>query len=137
MKNKLKILCDIDGVSCDLISELLIRFNKRLGTNFKHDHITHWDFFHPDSDVFTEDELKVVREIFNEEGLANEVAVMAGLKTALEKVVADGHEVIWLTSPWKESKTWCYDRTIWIERELGHISKKIIFDLFFTIYRYN
>jgi len=123
----MKILVDIDGVVCDLVGEVLDRLNKKIGTKFKHDHITEWNFFHENSQVFTEDELKVVKEIFNQEGLTNEVSLMPGAKEILEELSAKGHEIVWLTAPWKHSKTWCYDRTLWIERNLSHISKNIVF----------
>ena len=123
----MKILVDVDGVTCDLVGELLKRLNKRLGTMFKHDHITEWDFFSEDSEVFTEDEMLNIRDIMKEEGLVNESPLILGAKETLEKLKARGHEIVFLTAPWKHSKTWCFDRIQWIEREFGHISKNIIF----------
>ena len=127
MTNKLKILVDVDGVSCDLISKVLDKLNDRNHTNYCHDDITTWDFFTSGTTIFSENDLNVIRDIFCEEGLTKNISVMPGLLNALEKVAADGHEIIWVTAPWKLSKTWVYDRTIWIEKELGHISKKIVF----------
>ena len=124
---QMKILVDIDGVSGDLVGEVLDRLNERRDMKFTHEHITEWNFFHPDSDIFNDEELADVNEIFCQEGLTNEIKLMPGIKETLEKLVKEGHEIVWLTAPWKLSKTWCYDRTVWIERELGHISKNIIF----------
>lgn len=126
MNKKLKILVDVDGVVCDLVGEVLKRLNNRLGSSFTPEHINKWDFFDKDSGVFKESELQHIREIFAEEGLTNESPLIKGCKETLEKIAAD-HEIVWLTAPWEDSKTWCYDRTKWIKRELGHISKKIIF----------
>src|SRR3990167_2168837 len=122
-----KILVDIDGVMCDLVGEVLNRLNKRLGTKFKQDKIKEWNFFAPESVIFTEEEMRHINEIMKEEGLTNECSLITDAKETLEKLKEQGHEIIWLTAPWKHSKTWCYDRTLWIERELGHISKNTIF----------
>ncbi len=122
-----KILVDIDGVSCDLVGEVLDRLNKRLETKFKHDHITEWDFFNPDNNIFTEDELLNIRDIFKEKDLCFQVNLIDGVKETLEELQKDGHQIIWLTAPWRDSPTWCYDRIRWIDKHLGHISKNIIF----------
>ena len=55
------------------------------------------------------------------------VRVIPGIKEKLKQFKDAGHQIIWLTAPWKQSQTWCYDRTIWIERHFGDISKNVIY----------
>lgn len=125
----MKILVDVDGVVVDLVAPILDKLNEKFGTNIEHEDIRTWDFFSHKStyELLSPEQKKYVQELMCEPGMASNVELIPGVKEALETLVKHGCEIVFLTAPWKDSKSWIDDRTKHLNETLGHISKEIIF----------
>lgn len=125
----MKILVDVDGVVVDLVAPILDKLNEKFGTNFEHEDIRQWDFFssHSTYDLLRPEHKVFVRELMCKPGMASDVQLLPNVKETLETLVKHGCEIVFLTAPWKDSPTWIEDRTKHLHKELGHISKEIVF----------
>jgi 5'(3')-deoxyribonucleotidase len=121
------ILVDVDGVVADLVTPILERVNKATNSSVKYDDITKFYFLDPKHKILTKEQSEVARASFSEPGLVESLSVIPGSQEGIQKLRDLGHDIIWVTSPWKESKTWCWERTRWLKEHFDTHSDDIIF----------
>ena len=118
MTNKSKlILIDVDGVTGDLVNYVL----DHLREEYPEDPIPTADDireFHIDNFV-TKEQWATAVELLDAPDTANRLAVYPGAVRAVTQLRDAGHRVQWLTSHWKTSRTWVWDRTEWLKRHFN------------------
>lgn len=114
------ILVDCDGVLCDFVSGFLEELNK-MGHQFTPDDIDCWDI--PSA-------LNIDRRLFYD--IAEKEGFCEGLKPypgAEEEIVSlrNFGKVIVATAPIWSSRTWSYERALWLQRHFGFKTDEIIY----------
>lgn len=99
-KKKLKVALDIDGVIMDFLSQLLRVHNIRSkeGPRVTVEDLT---VFMPDgdlSDLMTEEQWNDSFEYFEANGGYATLKSFEGVRTALERIIEDGHDLIFITA---------------------------------------
>lgn len=108
---KLPILIDVDGVLTDGFYEKCASIiNERFGTNYQID-----DFYDDLRKVIPEWDEKM-EEIIRSPGFCSDFLPIDGAVEWIKRIKAQGQDVKYVTSPYKNSPTWGYDRTKWLEK---------------------
>lgn len=124
---KMKILVDVDGVVADLVTPILNRVNDLTNSKVEYKDITKFYFFNPKNKILNSDQCKIAHDTISQPGFHDLLKVMPGAKKGLKQLTDRGHEIIWVTAPWRYSKTWCWERTIWLKENFGAEPENIIF----------
>lgn len=120
------VLVDIDGVLADFVSVYLGIVEYQLGKVFRPADVTVWDV--GNALGLDEDEKAVVHEELFSPGVAFFMKPYEGAVQFVEDLKNHGLDPWLLTSPLKESPTWCSDRRRWVDRHFGRdMGRKLIF----------
>lgn len=122
----MRFLIDVDGVCADLISLLLRKVNERFNKHYVPGDITQFDFFGPVT-PFTEGEKIFVKNVLGTKGFTYEMSPLPGAIWGVKEIQNQGHEVVFLTSHWSESESWCFDRYQWLREYYQIEIKDIVF----------
>jgi len=118
---KIPILFDCDGVCINFDRKVINYINQRDGTNIDWRTIknqpTECSFFD------SEDSLKFVCS----DTFCTDLEILPIGFNAAIKLMNDGYNVQFVTSPYYWSKTWTYQRTRWLEKNFGVSREKIHF----------
>lgn len=124
----MRFLFDVDGVCADLISKLLEELNKNFPSGVpKYQDILSHDLLDRDKSILNKYQLLFAIELMCKEGFVKDLKVIPGCLEAITALRSAGHEVMWVTAPFHESKTWCYDRLQWLKQNFNASSKDVIF----------
>lgn len=123
----MKILIDVDGVVADLVTPVLERINKETNASIQYDDISSFYFLDTKHRILTKDQSEVARRAFSEPGLVESLSIIPGAQEGVQALREHNHEIIWVTSPWKDSKSWCYERTRWLAQNFDANSDDVIF----------
>lgn len=125
----MKILVDVDGVTVDMVTKILKAINWEFGTFYRYKDIRDWNFFSEGSnyDLLTNTQKQFTRTLLDTPGFCRELELIPHVNETLSKLVQHGHEVTWLTAPWKSSETWIDDRREMLLEKLAHVSSDIVF----------
>lgn len=123
----MNIAIDVDGVVADLVPKLLNDINHKFKTEYRIEDCTMWNFYDRENGMFHDPEhadyaLKLMQS-------NHYAANLLPIKNAVHMVNAlseAGHNIIWVTAPFRSSKTWSFDRTNWILEHFPACSKHII-----------
>jgi 5'(3')-deoxyribonucleotidase len=119
-----RVLLDCDGVLSDFIGSVLALTNELLGTSYRPEDVTEFDFMRalglpPDTAA------AVKRRIGTAPGFAAALAVYPGAVDGVAKLGKHA-EIYVVTSPWNSNPTWCHDREAWLERNFGVPHNRVI-----------
>lgn len=112
-----RILIDLD----DTIADWSGRFDKGLDGRFGSDGIrrstdqTGFDLFEGHSS----EQKRIIREVMSEPSFYAELEPIPGAIEAIKEMVAEGHDVFIVTSPWVSNPTCASDKLAWVEKNLG------------------
>jgi 5'(3')-deoxyribonucleotidase len=114
-----RILVDVDGVLADFVGPVITWANglRRAGEPpFTREGITEFDLLKAWGIAHMWGELD--RHVIKP-GFCEAIEPYPGAREFLDrlKLVAD---VVIVTSPWKSSPTWCFERRVWLEKRLGY-----------------
>lgn len=123
----MNIAIDVDGVVADLVPKLLSEINHKFKTKYTIEQCTMWNFYDRSGGMFDDPEhadyaVKLMRGAH----YAANVRIISGSVDAINRICAAGHTVVWVTAPFRSSKTWAFDRTNWILEHFPACSKHII-----------
>ena len=114
----MRILIDLDGT----VAHFDLKFQQLREELFPHltgiPHYTEQKIFNLWLDRTTEEQ-DAIRVIMNHPGFYADLPVMAGAVEAVHEMVANGHEVIFLSAPWVTNPTCASDKYDWVERVFG------------------
>jgi 5'(3')-deoxyribonucleotidase len=121
--SKPRILLDVDEVVADFIGFYVSVAEKILNRKYDRDKITEWH-------LPTALELPVWanREIdytLSRSGTASKIPIIAGAQEAVEQLAEFG-EVVFVTAPFANSRTWASDRVEWLRANFGKNGEKVI-----------
>jgi len=106
------VLMDVDGVVADFVGGVLNELHDRgIAKDKDLVSIGPRHMF----DYLSDEEAVVARQIINAPGFAQRLGTVPGARYGVEQLVSMGFQVVFLTAPWDDSPTWCYDRTKWLE----------------------
>lgn len=109
-----RVLVDCDGVLADLVGALCVRL-RMAGFDRQPEHITEYYF----QKALTPPELIIVDEAMRSEGFVKSMVWYPGAQEFVRKLHALG-DVVAVTRPYEGSRTWPYERDLWLR---GHCDK--------------
>jgi len=109
----MKLLFDVDGVVADTRQALLDAAEIEKDPDPKQ-----WDLVK----TLSGDEKDRAIEVMNDHNFWVNLPLKDGAKKAIRLLRAAGHEIVWVTSPWKSCFGWDTARRIWIREHFGEDS---------------
>lgn len=114
------IIFDVDGVLAGFVHKILDFVNKRDDTNLSLDDISGdirlYDFWDEELESYA-----------RSPGFCRNLEMLPQGCMAVETLLSQGENVLFVTSPYGEASTWCYDRTKWLESTFGVTRNEVIF----------
>lgn len=107
------ILLDVDGVLANFSKSFLAVANEVCGTEVKFDDITDYNIY----SFFPADKKQEVKARISEEGFCSSIEVLPGAQEAVEELKKIAN-VYTLSAP-VDSKTWVYERDLWLRNNFG------------------
>jgi len=107
-----KIHIDVDQVAADMLGDLF----ERMGGDLKPEDFPNWGVY---EDMTKEDREKAYKIMKDPEFWAN-LPLVDGAKKGVKHLKDFGHEIIWVTAPWKSCPRWEDARRSWIKRHFGN-----------------
>lgn len=119
------VLLDVDGVIADFMGDALEAIRKVSGKTHTREEVTDWDFFGC-LDVSPADKKSVLEYFIKAPGFAYNLEPLPGAVEGVKKIAAIA-DVFFVTSPWRSSPTWVYDRDRWLVKYFGStLGRKVI-----------
>lgn len=116
------VLFDIDGVVANFVEPVLSLINKVGGYSYREEDIDQWDIRAALS--LDNYEWAEVVQLIQTEGFASSLSLYEGAKANV-RLINETHDVDFLTSDWRGSKTWVYDRNHWLVKQFGSLGKNV------------
>lgn len=120
----MRILCDMDGVVADFCTTVLDRYNKKYDDNLKVEDITSYGMH-----LVVKPECGLdIYNIYAEEGIFANCALIPGAKEVLGYCLGRGHEVVFVTKAVDFSQYCFPEKQKWVNAhfpEIGH--EKMVF----------
>lgn len=110
----LRILCDVDGVIADWLGAVLKAAHAICGRTLSRDEVTNWLRINDLADRLgmTKEQCRSLHDALNAPGFCRSFETLGN--RLLHSNIGSGNEVLYVTTPWESSKTWCYDRWRWL-----------------------
>lgn len=102
---------DVDGVLCNFISGYLELVKKVTGRSYAYDDVTDYEF--KCLGLTTEEQNEIEKEVFRP-GWCRSLQSLPGTYEGIASLEKDGHEIYFVTSPWKKHPTWASERDAWL-----------------------
>ena len=115
----MRIILDVDGVIADCIEYVNQRINNEFYTSYTHDDIVTFYFMSESAGILTKEECAYAKEVFAEDGFALFLNPIKGAIKATRKLIESENEILFVTSQWYSSSTWCSDRYQWLVNFFG------------------
>lgn len=123
LKNKKPVLLDVDGVLAGFIEKMLSYINNR--NVEKYPYTITKEQLYSNKDI-SADIRKCVKEwdelcedLAKSEGFCQTLPVLPGAQKFVQDLKDKGFNIMYVTSPYKDSPTWAYDRIEWLKRHFG------------------
>ncbi len=112
-------LIDCDGVLCDFVGGVLDFAHTKSTLRWTRDDLTHWDFWDDMKDPLNTDLGRQIFKAIGRKGFCENLSPLPGAKEGIKQLVDQGVHIKVLTSPWKDSQTWCAERFEWLRGHFG------------------
>ncbi len=112
----MRVLFDLDGVLADLVTPLSKKFD------FRKEDVTAFNF----NDCLGKIKASKIYQEMARPGFCAELQPMEGALSVLKEVQEQGHEIVFVTAPFPYSRTWSFDRMLWLKREFREIDAPVI-----------
>lgn len=106
-----KIFVDCDGVAADMVGDLF----ERLG-GLKREDFPTWDIFKQ----LPESKRKHAYSILSKADFWANLPLVEGAQKAVHHLKNFGHDIVWVTAPWKTCRGWETARRAWIKHHFGN-----------------
>jgi 5'(3')-deoxyribonucleotidase len=128
----MRILLDCDGVIADYIGLILEYVNDSRdvrGVVTELGIVTEYDvegFTLETCPAFNGEDIEIIHNASECAGFAHAIKPYDGALSFVERLQTLG-DITVVTAPYVQSRTWCYDRTKWLEKHFGFNARDIIF----------
>lgn len=112
----MRVLFDVDGVLADLVTPLAEKFD------FKKEDVTAFNF----NDCLGKIKASKIYQEMARPGFCAELQAMKEALAVLKEVQELGHEIVFVTAPFPYSRTWSFDRVLWLKREFRDIDAPVV-----------
>jgi 5'(3')-deoxyribonucleotidase len=121
--NKKKVLIDCDGVLCDFMKFCIEYANNsgKVSKKILFEEVTADTRTYP---FWTESGLE---KAWKMQGFCSQLPVIPGSQEFVENLRSAGHEILFVTSPPKDNKTWPYERRKWLAKHFDAARTDVIF----------
>lgn len=119
-KTKDPILFDVDGVFADFVTKTVNFVNNRFKTAYRAQDV------HCDVRKYMVEWDDACEAHVASEGFASDLELHNGGPELIAELMKN-HKVLFVTSPYKDSKTWGYDRQKWLEKHFGITRDDVIY----------
>lgn len=125
MNKKPTILFDVDGVVADFLTPTLKYVNNLLQANYGPDDIKQWNMF----ESLKSDGIDVETECFKYYSQDGFALNLLPYKESIEPVkhINKIANLYFVTTPVQTSRTWCYDRVVWLKQHFGVTDEQVLF----------
>lgn len=106
-----RVFVDCDGVAADMVGDLF----ERLG-GLKSEDFLDWDIF----SQLSEAKKRHAYSILSKADFWANLPLVEGVQKAVRHLKNFGHEVVWVTAPWKSCRGWDNVRREWIKQHFGN-----------------
>lgn len=107
----LRVLYDVDGVLADLIGGLCKACSFKIA---EPDNVTAYNF----EDCMPKEVVGEWRSVMLDPGFALSLEPYRGARELVQVALDCGYEVVYVTMPYRASKTWAYDRCEWLDKHM-------------------
>lgn len=101
------VLVDVDGVLCNFVSKCVDFINNKNNLNIRHEDVVEdivsYDWWDEECEKFVKSP-----------GFCSDLRINLDGVWGIKELRKMGEKVIFVTSPYKGSPTWSYDRTLWL-----------------------
>jgi 5'(3')-deoxyribonucleotidase len=121
----LRILLDVDGVCAAFIEHMLAVLKEDFSDEEVPDvkDITMGDF----REKLTDNQRDFSNLILDMGSFWRSLPVAEGAQDAVKSMLREGHEVVWVTSPWISCLTWESERREWLAEHFDATHKDVVF----------
>ncbi|MGB1016084.1 MAG: 5' nucleotidase, NT5C type [Nannocystaceae bacterium] len=118
------VLLDVDGVVADFTAQILRLTHSLFDRRFTPEDVTEWDY--KSALGLSDKEWRLVSTIIGSKDFAFELPVYPGAISGVQDL-AKVADIYFVTSDWRTSPTWVYDRNRWLELRFGReLGKQVI-----------
>jgi 5'(3')-deoxyribonucleotidase len=107
----MRYLLDVDGVICDFISSYLELVNRVTGRAHTIADITDFEF---KSLGLTDHDRGQIEALMFQPGWVRSLSALPGAYDGLRLLRSRGHDLVFVTSPWRGHPTWAFEREQWL-----------------------
>lgn len=120
----MKYLIDVDGVVANLLKYTLECLKKDIDLPAPEpEEVEILDFFRSEDSPLNEIQRRYVRSLMGAPGTALQFELLPGAQEAINKIVDHYHEVVWVTAPYYNSRTWPSDRMSWLHKNFPNVPR--------------
>ena len=119
---------DADGVCAHLVPKVLKELKEHFGDSVPlYENVIDENFLDKPSKVFTPEHQKFARNLLRQDGFVSDLAIIDGSRETIDHLRRNGHTVVWVTKPSYTSKTWCFDRMLWLKANFAATEGDVYF----------
>lgn len=107
----MRFLLDVDGVICDFLSGYLELVHQATGRLYTPADVTDFDF---KALAMSDAERERVEKWLFQYGWVVDLQALDGAVAAVHALIDRGHEIVFVTSPWRGHPTWAHERAEWL-----------------------
>lgn len=108
----MRLLLDCDGVICDFVGAVMATVEDINGKKVQREDLIHWDFF--PLLPLSVDERALLHSKLRAPGFCDSLKVLPGAELGIANLKKMGVEVVYVTTPYITSPTWCHERANWL-----------------------
>jgi 5'(3')-deoxyribonucleotidase len=122
-------LFDVDGVCADLVGKVLSELESEFGVGNipPYDQIINYDFLDSNKTPLSKKQVTFAHKLMDHEGFTNSLELIADCKETIDALRKHNHTVKWVTTPHYGSKTWCFDRLLWLKANFNADEADLIY----------
>jgi 5'(3')-deoxyribonucleotidase len=123
MARQKRLLLDLDEVVADFIGFYLTQASTKMDRKYTKEQVTTWDISKSlDLPPWAKSEIEFE---LSRPGAAHKICLLPGAQDAVHEL-AKHCEIVFVTAPYKGSKTWANDRVEWVYNKFGMVGTKVI-----------
>jgi len=124
-KRKLRLLLDCDGILADFVGGILNELRENELVDLRPEDFPNWEIFRQ-LDEYGPGIREFAGVVARRPGFCLNLPVYAGAKEGVQKLLDAGVELFIVTSPLIGSETWAHERDLWLAKNFGIPSSRVV-----------